>query len=64
MCKTRRGNAVQEEKSQAAHARQQLREQRTPAQQLTELDERLGPGVGAERERTRLIAQIEAEKGE
>jgi len=64
MSKTRKGNAVREEKRQAAEARQRLRKERTPAQQLAELDERLGPGVGAERERTRLIAEIEAEKGE
>lgn len=30
----------------------------TPAQKLAKLDERLGPGIGAKRERVRLIGQL------
>lgn len=40
------------------------RAQRTPQQQLEELDRRLGPGVGAVRERARLQAQIDDTKNE
>jgi hypothetical protein len=47
-----------EEKRQEAQARQELRNERTPAQQLALLDERFGPGKGAKRERTRLEAII------
>lgn len=34
------------------------RKQRTPKQQLKELDKRLGAGVGATRERARLEAKL------
>lgn len=37
-----------------AETRRLAREQRTPAQQLAALDARLGVGVGAYKERTRL----------
>ena len=39
-------------KNQAAH------DKRTPKQQLKELDKRLGAGVGATRERAKLVAQL------
>lgn len=64
MSKTRNGSAVREEKRQAAHARQQLRNALTPAQQLAVLDDRLGVGTGAKRERARLEALINTKKGE
>ena len=44
-----------EQKRTEAEARQRQRDQRTPTEQLAILDERLGDGVGAERERERLI---------
>lgn len=38
--------------------RQSYATERTPEQQLAQLDERLGKGVGATRERARLAAQL------
>lgn len=35
---------------------------RTPKQQLALLDQKFGPGVGAEKERARLTKQIEEKK--
>ena len=40
---------------ESAAARQGERELRTPAQQLRRLDDLLGKGVGAEKERSRLL---------
>lgn len=37
-----------------AQTRQEVRSQRTPQEQLAELDQRLGNGQGASRERSRL----------
>lgn len=34
-------------------------DKRTPAQKLARLDERLGEGVGAKKERARLVKQLE-----
>ncbi len=59
----RNSHAVREARRQQAHARQRQRDELTPEQQLTALDGRLGVGVGAKRERTRLQELIEAEKG-
>ena len=42
--------------------RQELRDQLTPEQQLQRLDLLLGNGVGAKRERARLLKQIEESK--
>lgn len=54
-----------EEKRQDAYARQELRNERTPAQQLARLDRILGPGKGAKKERARLEAIINKDnKGE
>ena len=63
MARTRKGHAVREERKENADARQQLRDELTPAQQLARLDERLGVDVGAKRERARLQKLIGAEKG-
>lgn len=41
-----------------AEERQQIRDARTPKEQLKILDERLGVGQGAQKERTRLQALI------
>lgn len=38
--------------------RSEVRNKRTPTQQLTELDARLGKGVGAVRERAKLASQL------
>lgn len=48
-----------EERRRRALERDAERRGRTPEQQLAVLDERLGPGVGAERERARLTALID-----
>lgn len=40
----------------------ETRAKRSPQQQITVLDERLGSGQGAKRERARLLGQIEAAK--
>lgn len=42
----------------AATERAEVRASRSPAQQLAELDRRLGKGVGAKRERERLSRKI------
>lgn len=43
-----------EERQKQAAALAEARGKRSPAQQLAELDKRLGIGVGAKRERARL----------
>jgi len=43
--------------------RVEKRSLRTPLQQLQELDKRLGVGVGATREREKLVARITRGKG-
>jgi uncharacterized protein YecT (DUF1311 family) len=45
-------------KLNGAYRRQKASVQRTPQQQLRQLDERLGVGVGAKKERARLQALI------
>lgn len=50
----------QKEKENRFKARVEARARRTPEEQLAVLDARLGYGVGAERERQKLYAQIAA----
>lgn len=49
-------------KEEARVARQEARTARTDEQQLARLDELLGPGAGAKRERARLHKRIEDRK--
>lgn len=55
-----------DEKRHEAITRQSERDQRSAEEQIAILDRRLGPGVGAERERARLNAIINSadEKGD
>lgn len=56
----RHGKLLRRRKRQErALIRTQARDQKTPQAQLKELDNRLGVGVGAGRERTRLAALVE-----
>lgn len=54
--------AKQEAKKQLALSNKESREQRTPEQQLALLDKKFGKGQGAQRERARLLKQIEDRK--
>lgn len=58
MANTLRGEKQRDERKQRALARQHQRDELTPAEQLANLDDRLGVGVGAERERARLLALV------
>ena len=53
-------NARREDRDLEAFDRLERRYERTPAEQIAELDRRLGAGVGAKRERTRLMAEVES----
>jgi len=53
------GITVREERRKEAEARQAERDQLTPEKQLARLDERLGVGVGAAKERARLQKLID-----
>ena len=50
-----------EERQIEAQVRQDFRDKLTPQQQLSELDNRLGTGVGATKEREKLQRMIESE---
>jgi len=56
----RNGRDAKEERRINAENRQAFRAKLTPKQQLEELDLRLGKGIGAKRERTRLLSLIDA----
>ena len=49
-----RSQVQRDELRQRAAARQEERNKRTPAQQISVLDRRLGGGLGAQKERKRL----------
>lgn len=54
--------SVREERRREAEARQKERDRLSAEEQLARLDERLGKGVGAARERARLQALIDEGK--
>lgn len=47
------------EKREEAEARQRAAEERTPQEQLARLDAMFGSGVGAKKERAKLLARIQ-----
>lgn len=51
-------SARREDRDDEAFDRLERRYERTPAEQLAELDRRLGKGIGAKRERARLWAEL------
>ena len=55
-------NTINRRKERQDHAKQlqEQRAQRSPAQQLELLDQRFGVGLGAQKERRRLMALIDA----
>ena len=55
-----RGMARREQLREEGDERQELRASRSNAQQLELLNQRLGEGVGAKRERARLTQEIDA----
>lgn len=55
-----RGKAARRARHDEATGRQEVRDKRTPRQQIIILDQRLGVGQGAEKERARLQAKIAA----
>lgn len=57
-----RRNDLKELRRKEALERQQRWESLTPAQQLEELDKRLGKGVGAKKQRARLERLIKSAK--
>lgn len=52
------GKDARQYRRSAAQERAEVRADRSPDQQLRELDRKLGAGVGAKRERARLRKQI------
>ncbi len=60
-CKARNA-ARRQQKREEAEERFSARSARSPKEQLAKLDCQLGKGVGAKKERAKLIAQIEDNK--
>jgi hypothetical protein len=56
----KRGKGHRDLRREEAESRQVLRSHRSPEEQLALLDEKLGPGAGATRERARLQKMIAA----
>ena len=48
-----------QQRKEEVNARQKERKKRGPAEQLHRLDRKLGKGIGAERERMKLMKKIE-----
>ena len=59
MSRINRGRRRRSELEECAEIRREERAQRSPAQQLAVLDERLGKEVGAVKERARLLEMID-----
>ena len=59
-----RSKACKEDRRKACEARAAEWQELSPAQQMVALDERLGEGVGAVKQRTKLAVKIEAAKKE
>ena len=57
--KINRGYKRKEELAESAAEMAEVRAARSPKQQIEELDRRLGPGVGAKKERSRLLETID-----
>lgn len=55
-------DAKQNRKLETVQRNKDARAKRTPEEQLKVLDERLGKGQGAKKERERLLAQIKQEE--
>ena len=52
----------QKEKAEIIKLNKEARIKRIPEEQLDVLDKRFGKGIGAKKERAKLLAQIKAEK--
>lgn len=55
------GKRTKEERQEIARQNAEAREERSPAQQLKELDRKLGADVGAKKERAELWRQVRAD---
>ena len=57
-----RGMARLEELRERAEERRAEREKRSPTEQIALLDKRFGEGIGAKKERARLLSKLEEER--